>query len=66
LLHIFSDVISIPKTNENYRLLYDTKGRFRLHAIKDEDAKVGAIPFSRFFIFPVLRDLVGIKNTVFS
>ncbi|CAA6662378.1 unnamed protein product [Spirodela intermedia] len=35
----FMDVISIPKTNENFRLLYDTKGRFRLHRIKDEEAK---------------------------
>lgn len=25
------------------RLLYDTKGRFRLHAIRDEEAKVGHI-----------------------
>ena len=40
-----ADVISIPKTNENYRLLYDTKGRFRLHPIRDEDAKVRLIPF---------------------
>jgi hypothetical protein len=37
----FSDVVSIPKTNENFRLLYDTKGRFRLHSIRDEEAKVG-------------------------
>ncbi|KAG5403658.1 hypothetical protein IGI04_009777 [Brassica rapa subsp. trilocularis] len=35
----FMDVISIPKTNENFRLLYDTKGRFRLHSIRDEEAK---------------------------
>lgn len=34
------DVVSIPKTNENFRLLYDTKGRFRLHSIRDEEAKV--------------------------
>lgn len=40
-LFIFSDVVSIPKTNENFRLLYDTKGRFRLHSIRDEEAKVG-------------------------
>ncbi len=33
------DVVSIPKTNENFRLLYDTKGRFRLHSVKDEEAK---------------------------
>ncbi|KAF6146950.1 hypothetical protein GIB67_036669 [Kingdonia uniflora] len=25
--------------HENFRLLYDTKGRFRLHSIKDEEAK---------------------------
>nr|GMD19022.1 40S ribosomal protein S4-like [Ipomoea batatas] len=35
----FMDVVSIPKTNENFRLLYDTKGRFRLHSIRDEEAK---------------------------
>ncbi|KAG0537685.1 hypothetical protein BDA96_03G169900 [Sorghum bicolor] len=35
----FMDVISIPKTGENYRILYDTKGRFRLHSVRDEDAK---------------------------
>ncbi|RID61519.1 hypothetical protein BRARA_E00661 [Brassica rapa] len=36
----FRDVVSIPKTNENFRLLYDTKGRFRLHSIRDEEADV--------------------------
>jgi ribosomal protein S4E len=41
--HFLADVISIPKTMENYRLLYDTKGRFRLHPIRDEDAKVRPI-----------------------
>ncbi|GMY35085.1 40S ribosomal protein S4-3 [Fagus crenata] len=35
----FMDVVSIPKTNENFRLLYDTKGRFRLHSVRDEEAK---------------------------
>jgi len=35
-----TDVVSIPKTNENFRLLYDTKGRFRLHSVRDEEAKV--------------------------
>ncbi|KAF9665269.1 hypothetical protein SADUNF_Sadunf16G0105000 [Salix dunnii] len=33
------DVVSIPKTNESFRLLYDTKGRFRLHSLRDEEAK---------------------------
>ncbi|KAH6815406.1 hypothetical protein C2S51_020226 [Perilla frutescens var. frutescens] len=36
---IGSNVVSVPKTNENFRLLYDTKGRFRLHSIRDEEAK---------------------------
>ncbi|KAF2286347.1 hypothetical protein GH714_014783 [Hevea brasiliensis] len=36
----FMDVVSIPKTNENFRLLYDTKGRFRLHSVRDDEAKV--------------------------
>ncbi|GMP51336.1 hypothetical protein CsSME_00017603 [Camellia sinensis var. sinensis] len=35
----FMDVVSIPKTNENFRLLFDTKGRFRLHSTRDEEAK---------------------------
>lgn len=40
IISFFADVVSIPKTNENFRLLYDTKGRFRLHSIKDDEAKV--------------------------
>jgi len=35
----FMDVISIEKTGENFRLLYDTKGRFVLQAIGAEEAK---------------------------
>ena len=35
----FMDVISIEKTGENFRLLYDTKGRFTLHRITVEEAK---------------------------
>ncbi|KAJ0813525.1 putative ribosomal protein S4e [Helianthus annuus] len=33
------DVVSIPKTNESFGFLYDTKGRFRLHSIRDEESK---------------------------
>ncbi|MBA0556099.1 hypothetical protein Golob_026231 [Gossypium lobatum] len=36
----FMDVVSIPKTNEDFRLLYDTKGRFCLHAITSDETKV--------------------------
>jgi len=32
------DVVSIEKTNENFRLLYDSKGRFVLHRVSAEEA----------------------------
>jgi small subunit ribosomal protein S4e len=35
----FMDVLSIPSSEEHFRLLYDTKGRFILHKIKAEEAK---------------------------
>jgi len=53
----FMDVISIEKTGEHFRLLFDTKGRFVQQPISVEDAKyklckvrkvtlgIGAIPF---------------------
>ena len=34
----FMDVISIEKTGENFRLVYDTKGRFTVHRITTEEA----------------------------
>ena len=33
------DVISIEKTSENFRILYDVKGRFTVHRISPEEAK---------------------------
>lgn len=35
----FMDVITIDKTGEHFRLLYDVKGRFTVHRIKSEEAK---------------------------
>ncbi|CAG2198513.1 40S ribosomal protein S4-like isoform X2 [Mytilus californianus] len=35
----FMDVVTIDKTQENFRLLYDVKGRFAVHRIKSEEAK---------------------------
>lgn len=41
LMKLFSsDVISIEKTGENFRLIYDVKGRFTVHRITNEEAKV--------------------------
>ena len=34
------DVVTIEKTGENFRLLYDGKGRFTTHRITAEEAKV--------------------------
>ncbi|KAF9986346.1 40S ribosomal protein S4 [Modicella reniformis] len=35
----FMDVITIEKTGENFRLVYDTKGRFTIHRITADEAK---------------------------
>jgi small subunit ribosomal protein S4e len=34
----FMDVVQIEKTDENFRLVYDTKGRFVVHRISKEEA----------------------------
>ena len=33
------DVVQIEKTNENFRLIYDVKGRFTVHRITNQEAK---------------------------
>jgi ribosomal protein S4E len=33
----FMDVVEIPKSNDQFRLILDTKGRFTLHPISDEE-----------------------------
>ncbi len=35
----FMDVIQIEKTSENFRLIYDVKGRFTIHRITNQEAK---------------------------
>ena len=39
------DVITIEKTGEYFRLMYDVKGRFTVHRITAEEAKVNLIVF---------------------
>jgi len=34
----FQDIISMPKTNDNFRVLYDVKGRFVLHSVEPTEA----------------------------
>jgi len=35
----FMDVVEIPKAGDSFRLLFDSKGRFTLHRISEEEAK---------------------------
>jgi len=35
----FMDVVSIPKTKEFFRLIYDVKGRFQVHRIQEKEAE---------------------------
>merc|ERR1712086_1206902 len=35
----FMDTISIEKTNEHFRLLYDVRGRFSVHRVSADEAK---------------------------
>jgi len=48
----FMDVITIDKTDENFRLLYDTKGRFNIHRIPAEEAKYKLARVRRLEIGP--------------
>lgn len=44
-LKYFIDVITIDKTGEFFRLIYDVKGRFTIHRITTEEAKVSLLIF---------------------
>lgn len=50
----FMDVISIPKAGEDFRLMYDTKGRFVLRRITAENAK--------FKLCKIVANYVGAKK----
>jgi small subunit ribosomal protein S4e len=34
-----TDVVHIEKSSDHFRLLYNTKGRFVLHRVKEDEAK---------------------------
>lgn len=36
---LLADVVTIEKTGEHFRLIYDVKGRFTIHRISDEESK---------------------------
>lgn len=45
----FMDILSIPKTKENFRVSYDVKGRFVLQKIGEEDAKTKLCKVNKVF-----------------
>ncbi|KAJ3449296.1 40S ribosomal protein S4 [Anaeramoeba flamelloides] len=53
----FMDVISIDRTNENFRILYDEKGRFVAHKITQKE--------SNFKLCKVKKSQIGMKRIPF-
>lgn len=52
----FLDVITLEKTGEFFRLVYDVKGRFVIHRISAEEAKVSyLVCASRGSRFPTME-----------
>lgn len=46
------DVLSVVKTNEHYRMLYDVKGRFTLVSIKENESKYKLLKVKRKAVGP--------------
>ncbi|KAG8924742.1 40S ribosomal protein S4 [Tulasnella sp. 419] len=46
----FQDVVSIDKSGEHFRILYDVKGRFVIHRITPEEAKYKLLKVKRYSI----------------
>ena len=51
-LSLITDVLTIEKTNDNFRLLYDVKGRFVLHKITSEEASYKLLRVKRVAVGP--------------
>jgi len=48
----FMDVLSIEKSGEHFRLLYDVKGRFAIHRITPEEAKYKLLKVKKLALGP--------------
>jgi small subunit ribosomal protein S4e len=46
----FMDVIKIDRTNEVFRLLYDTKGRFAIHRITPDEGKYKLLKIRKVYV----------------
>lgn len=61
MTHLFlicSDVVTIEKTGEFFRLIYDVKGRFTVHRITADEAKVSKLRFESSRFFRLIRSLI--------
>lgn len=56
-VHARTDVVTIEKTGEHFRLIYDVKGRFTIHRISDEESK--------YKLCKVRKTVLGTKNVPF-
>lgn len=56
---LLSDVVTIDKTGEFFRLIYDVKGRFTVHRITADEAKVSRLnsPSFRLYRSSVIAEL---------
>jgi len=54
----FMDVVQIEKTKENFRMLYDTKGKFCLHKVHKEEAS--------YKLCKVKKIMRGLKGTPYA
>lgn len=63
-----TDVITIEKTGEFFRLVYDVKGRFTIHRISAEEAKVsfvlGIISWGIGWLYRRPIDVVKVRKLV--
>ena len=57
---LYTDVVSIEKTGEHFRLLYDVKGRFTIHRITPEEAKVSCMAMfnNHYYYYTVMLHVV--------
>jgi len=69
-IFVFADVVTIDKTGEHFRLIYDVKGRFTIHRISAEEAKVSVRIVGLEFFFrsgsPAYRRPVDVKRQTFG
>ena len=56
----FMDVIQIDKTGENFRIIYDVKGRFTVHRITASEAayKLCRVSVSAFILMGIFDTLL--------